>query len=106
MILILSSLTALLSLLISAEGAPHTAILISRSNGSVIAHQSTPALPPFPPHSLADRDDQERARLYAAVGVSSWEEEEQSGTKKDVLMLETEVRRRRSLFVERGENCS
>ncbi|ORY88888.1 hypothetical protein BCR35DRAFT_301252 [Leucosporidium creatinivorum] len=94
MILILSSLTSLLSQLISPQGAPHTSILISRLNGSVIAHQHTPSLPPFPPASLNQRDEEERARLYAAVGVSSWEEEEQDANgAREVLMLETELGR-------------
>lgn len=102
MILVLSALTALLSQLVSSQGAPHTAILISRANGSVIAHHHEPTVAPFPPHSLSDRDEQDRAKLYAAVGVSTWEEEqvqqkqqqeEGVGSTRQVLMLETEVSR-------------
>lgn len=91
-ILRLDNLTTLLQDLVCHEGTPHTSLLVSRA-GAVIASTSTPSSEPFPPPSLAERGDEERARTYAAVASTTWEEERPAGkgTDAEPLMLETEV---------------
>lgn len=93
----INSVLSLLAQLVCPQASPHTALLVNRS-GAVIASQSVPASPPFPPASLADRPDEERARTYAAVATSMWEEERgvlmnggRSGKACEPLLLETEV---------------
>lgn len=91
-ILRLDNLTTLLQDLVCDEGMPHTSLLVSRA-GAVIASHSTPSSEPFPAPSLAERGDEERARTYAAVASTTWEEERPAGkgTDAEPLMLETEV---------------
>ncbi|KAM0754966.1 hypothetical protein T439DRAFT_126350 [Meredithblackwellia eburnea MCA 4105] len=69
-----SALQSLLSQLVTPEASPHTAELIDHSAGSVIAHHSVPSQHPWPTNSLSDRPDEQRAKLYAAVVVSAWNE--------------------------------
>lgn len=93
-ILKIQAIHALLSQLCCSQGAPHTAILCISSGGAVIASQSCDTSPPFPTASLSDRNEDERARVFAAVGSSSWDEERGGSDEVgdlEPLMLETEV---------------
>ncbi|CEQ41493.1 SPOSA6832_03212 [Sporobolomyces salmonicolor] len=102
MILLPSALSALLSQLAGSDGAPHTALLAYLSSGAIVAAHSLPTQLPFPRASLQDlRDDDERAKLYAALAVGTWTEERARGTgaaadgtdASGPLMLETELGR-------------
>lgn len=108
MILVISAVQALLAQLTSSQSSPHSALLTSKSNGTVLAASYVPSTHPFPPASLADRDQDERNRVYAAVGGSCWTDEhgyanqitpsannsdndDQSTQPQQVLKVETEV---------------
>ena len=99
MILVVSAIQALLSQLTSSQSSPHTALLTLRINGTVLAASYVPSVYPFPPASLSDRDNDERTRMYAAVGGSCWTDERgyaspTSGSNTEdveILKVETEV---------------
>ena len=94
-ILRIDNLTALLSSIVCKEGIPHTALIVAHS-GAVITSQGIASSYPFPSPSLSDRTGEERARMYAAVATTTWDEGKMmngttTSSSSEPLLLETEV---------------
>ncbi|GAA6062429.1 hypothetical protein JCM10212_006064 [Sporobolomyces blumeae] len=106
MILLPAALLSLLSQLTSSSGAPHTALVASLPSGAVLSLHSVSTVAPFPRASFqGERDDEERAGLYAALATATWAEHEPArqhahadgnddlAKRSEPLMLETELGR-------------